>query len=152
MIRNFSLSLSRFVFLFLFSFTYYQFQFKWNILIYIIVNAGADPGGAHPAPPPPLKLENILFFGVKSWFFTRNTPKIFAPPSARCIFFKCAPPNLKSWIRPCMGTAKVIFVGEQWGATRSHVTGTDVTGNRVTGRFLNRLCIYNLACSGAVYD
>jgi hypothetical protein len=79
----------------------------------------------------PLKLEKIWFFGVKSWFFTRNTPKIFAPPSAigkNMIFwrkivifhtkypkkfrtslrsaqvFKCArhpPPNLKSWIRPC---------------------------------------------------
>ena len=49
----------------------------------------------------PLKLKNIWFFGVKSWFFTRNTPKIFAPPSARCNYFKCAPPpNLKSWIRP----------------------------------------------------
>ena len=30
----------------------------------------------------PLKLEKIWFFGVKSWFFTRNTPTIFAPPSA----------------------------------------------------------------------
>ena len=30
----------------------------------------------------PLKLEKIRFFGVKSWFFTRNTPQIFAPPSA----------------------------------------------------------------------
>ena len=49
-----------------------------------------------------------------------------------------------------MGTDKVIFVGEQWGATGSHVTGTDVTGSRVTGRFLNRL--YDLACSGAVYN
>ena len=37
------------------------------------------------------KLEKIWFFGVKSWFSTRNTPKIFAPPSARRIFFKCAP-------------------------------------------------------------
>ena len=37
------------------------------------------------------ELEKILFFGVKSWFFTRNTPKMFAPPSARRIFFKCAP-------------------------------------------------------------
>ena len=46
--------------------------------------------GAHP--PPPLKLEKIRFFGVKSWFFTRNTPTIFAPPSARCNFSKCAPP------------------------------------------------------------
>ena len=54
-----------------------------------------------------------------------------------------------------MGTDKVIFVGEQWGVTGSHVTGTDVTGShvtgsRMTGRFLNRL--YELACSGAVYN
>ena len=31
---------------------------------------------------PPLKLEKIWFFGVKSWFFTRNTANIFAPPFA----------------------------------------------------------------------
>ena len=61
---------------------------------------GADPGGAHEAPS--LKLEKIRFFGVKSWFFSRNTPKIFAPPFVRRNFFKCAPPNLKSWIRPCI--------------------------------------------------
>jgi hypothetical protein len=48
----------------------------------------------------PSQLEKIWFFGVKSWFFTRNIPKMFAPPSARRIFFKCATPNLKSWIRP----------------------------------------------------
>ena len=42
---------------------------------------GGFRGGAHPARAP-LKLENIWFFGVKSWFFTRNTAKIFAPPSA----------------------------------------------------------------------
>jgi hypothetical protein len=24
-------------------------------------------------------------------YFTRNTPKMFAPPSALCNFFKCAP-------------------------------------------------------------
>ena len=56
------------------------------------------------------------------------------------------------WVR-----TQIIFVGEQWGATGSHVSGTDVTGShvtgsRVTGRFLNRLYIYDLACSGAVYD
>jgi hypothetical protein len=55
------------------------------------------PKNFRPLPP---HLEKIRFFGVKSWFFTRNTPTIFAPPSARCNFFKCAPPNLKSWIRP----------------------------------------------------
>ena len=58
-------------------------------------------GGAHPACPPPLKLEKIRFFGIKSWFFTQHTPKMFVPPSAHRNFFKCTPsPNLKSWIRP----------------------------------------------------
>ena len=33
-----------------------------------------------------------------------------------------------------MSTDKVIFVGEQWGATGSHITGSDVTGSHVTGR------------------
>ena len=46
---------------------------------------GADPGGA------PLKLEKISFFGVKSWFFTRNTPTIFSSPSAGRNFLKWAP-------------------------------------------------------------
>ena len=50
-----------------------------------------------------------------------------------------------------MGTDKVIFMG----SNGSHVTGTDITGSHVigscvTGRFVNRL--YDLACSGAVYD
>jgi hypothetical protein len=40
---------------------------------------------------PPLKLEKIWFFGVKSWFFTRNTPTFFAPPSARCNFLSAPP-------------------------------------------------------------
>ena len=61
-------------------------------------------GGERTRCAPPLKLEKIWFFGVKSWFFTRNTPKIFAPPSVRCHFFKYTPPpNLKSWIRPWWG-------------------------------------------------
>jgi hypothetical protein len=33
-----------------------------------------------------------------------------------------------------MGTDKVIFVGERWGATGSRVTGRDVTGSHMTGR------------------
>ena len=53
---------------------------------------GSAPGAP---PPPPLKLEDI-------WFFTRNTPNIFAPPSARRNFLSAPPPpNLKSWILPC---------------------------------------------------
>ena len=39
-----------------------------------------------------LRLEKIWFFGLKSWFFTRNTSTIFAPPSARRNFFKFTPP------------------------------------------------------------
>ena len=55
-----------------------------------------------PGARPPLKLKKIWFFGVKSWFFTRNTPKIshFPPLGA---FFMCTPPNLKSWIHPWWG-------------------------------------------------
>jgi hypothetical protein len=36
---------------------------------------------------PPLKLEKIWFFGVKSWFFTRNTPKFSRLPPLGAIFF-----------------------------------------------------------------
>ena len=36
----------------------------------------------NPARAPPKIGKNVIFFGVKSWFFTRNTSKIFAPPSA----------------------------------------------------------------------
>jgi hypothetical protein len=36
-------------------------------------------------------LETISFFGVKSWFFTRNTPTIFSSPSAGRNFLKWAP-------------------------------------------------------------
>jgi hypothetical protein len=82
----------------------------WYFLV--ISLAGADPGGVHPARAPlPLKLEKIWFFGVKSWFFTRNTPTIFAPRSAWRNFFKCAPPNLKSGIRPWL--VKVKKLGNQ---------------------------------------
>jgi hypothetical protein len=41
---------------------------------------------------PSLKLEKIWFFGIKSRFFTRITPKRFASPSALRNFFKCALP------------------------------------------------------------
>ena len=75
-------------------FIYYFFKittkistsFRWSMLISFWIDVpGADPGDA------PLKLEKIWFFGVKSWFFTRNTQKIFAPLSAQHNFFKCAP-------------------------------------------------------------
>jgi hypothetical protein len=48
-------------------------------------------GGTRTTPPPPKIWKNMIFFGVKSWFFTRNTPNIIASPSARRDFFKCPP-------------------------------------------------------------
>jgi hypothetical protein len=45
--------------------------------------------GAHPAPPPPLlKLEKIRFFGVKSWIFTRYTPKFSRLPPLGAIILQ----------------------------------------------------------------
>ena len=72
-----------------------------------IFNADLPRGGFFTWNTPkfsrlPRQLEKIWFSGVKSWFFTRNTPNISAPPSARRNCFKCPPShNLKSWIRPC---------------------------------------------------
>ena len=49
--------------------------------------------GPHPAPaPPPLKLEKNMIFWRKIMIFHTRYPKCFAPPSAQCNFFKCAPP------------------------------------------------------------
>ena len=90
-------------------------------------DAGADPweGGAPDAPP--LKLGKIWFFSVKSWFFTRNTPKIFAPPSARRDFFKYAPISWKSWIRPWdVSTKGKITLSEIREPYRRHWTYTEL--------------------------
>ena len=51
---------------------------------------GGSRGRTRRAPPSPKSGKNMIFC-VKSWFFTRNTPKLFAPRSARRVFFKCAP-------------------------------------------------------------
>ena len=50
-------------------------------------------------------MEKIRFFGVKSWFFTRNTPKVFAPPSAWRIF---SSPDPKGHVRYCHHLASVV--------------------------------------------
>ena len=58
--------------------------------------------------------KKYYFFGVKSWFFTRNTHKISVPPFAWCNFFKCAPPNFKSWILPCIQICIYLQVGSDY--------------------------------------
>ena len=46
------------------------------------VDSGDDSGRGRTRRAPPKKWKKYDFFGVKSWFFTRNTPNIFAPSSA----------------------------------------------------------------------
>jgi hypothetical protein len=77
-------------------------SFRRSMLISFGIDVpGADPWGrAHPARVPTLTLEKLWFFGVKSWFFTRNTPTIFAPPCARHTFFKCASLTWNPWSAP----------------------------------------------------
>jgi hypothetical protein len=50
---------------------------RWYINVNKFLNWCAMGGsrGRRTGAPPPLNLEQIWFFGVKSWFFTRNTPK-----------------------------------------------------------------------------
>ena len=60
---------------------------NWLNLCEIQRGGGGTPGAHTPC--------------IKSWFFTWNTWKKFAPRSDRRDYFKCAPPpNFKSWIRP----------------------------------------------------
>ena len=107
-----------------------------DMILYVGQGRIQGGGGLRTRRAPPLKLEKIWFFGVKSWFFIRNTPKMFTPPSAigknmifwrkivifhtkypnifraslrSAQFFKCDPPNLKSWIRPCRRNINIFF-------------------------------------------
>ena len=47
----------------------------------------------------PPKIGKNMICWRKIVIFHTKYPKLFAPPSARRNFFKCAPPNLKSWMR-----------------------------------------------------
>ena len=79
----FSQNWSNFMFILVFCVVLCQLLFVFFSFGYSI--PGADPGGTPP------KIGKNMIFGVQSWFFTRNTPKMFAPSSARRNFFKCAP-------------------------------------------------------------
>ena len=60
---------------------------------------GGSRGGGVPGAP--LKLEKNMTFLIV--IFHTKYPKIYTPPYARHNFFKCDPPNFKSWIRPWFG-------------------------------------------------
>ena len=55
--------------------------------------------------------KNRIFWCKIVIFFTRNTPNIFALPSARRNYFYMHPLNLKSWIRPCICRAWMTYRG-----------------------------------------
>jgi hypothetical protein len=57
--------------------------------------------GAHPARAP-LKLGKIWFFWRKIVIFHTKYPKILRTSLRSALFFWVRPPNLKSWIRPCI--------------------------------------------------
>ena len=66
---------------------------------------GGSSGGAPGARPP--KIGKNMIFWRKIVIFHTKYPNNFALPSTRRNIFKCAPPNLKSWIRPCIRTSRV---------------------------------------------
>jgi hypothetical protein len=59
--------------------TWYNLLVAYRNMVVLVLTCskmglqGRIHGGARA---PPLKLEKIWFFGVKSWFFTRNSPKM----------------------------------------------------------------------------
>ena len=72
--------------------------FYLNLCLKVMLNSlscsftGADPGGSHPARPPPQKnWKKYDFFGVKLWFFTRNTPIFSCLPPLGAIFLSAPP-------------------------------------------------------------
>ena len=77
--------------------------FPWSLLWLLpsVHQSGADPGGRTRRAPPPLKLEKIWFFLRKIVIFHTKYPNNFRASLRSAQFSKCAPPNLKSWIRPC---------------------------------------------------
>ena len=62
-------------------------------------------GAGHPAPPPPPKIVKNMIFWRKIVIFHTKYPKNFRASLRSAQFFQVRPPpppNLKSWIRPCI--------------------------------------------------
>ena len=65
--------------------------------------------GVHPAPP--IKLEKILFFGVKSWFFTRKPQKFSRLPLLGANFLSAPPLTWNPGSAPDISNKLYIYVG-----------------------------------------
>ena len=111
-----------------------------------LLNQVRIQGGAPGALPP--KIGKDMISCVKWWFFTRNTPKIFAPPSARRNFLKYTPsPNLKSWIRPWLspfGIFKFFWIHVYYLETYFLMLGTFCIQNNTSSVHLLDTSFYML--------
>ena len=97
------------------------------------LDTGADlGGGAHPARPAPPKIGKKYDFWRKIVIFHTKYPKHFRASLRSRKFFKCAPPNMKSWIRPC-DIIKLV------SSTPSLTLKVDCTDKSKYGRITNAL-------------
>ena len=67
--------------------------------------SGVDPG-AHPPPP---KIGKNMIFLRKIVIFHMKYHKRFCASLCSAQFFKCALPNLISWIRPCFSFQNTVI-------------------------------------------
>jgi hypothetical protein len=88
----------------------------------------------------PPQLERIWFFGVKSCYFTRNTQNFSRHPPLVAIFLNAPPPpNLKSWIRPCVCILKPYILLILW--TKTCIYSLE---SKVSGYYNNNIVLNNV--------
>ena len=80
-----------------------------TITITVIYRGGSR--GRRTRRAPPLKLEKIWFFGVKSWFFTRKTPKFSRLPLLGANFLSAPPLTWNPGSAPDISNKLYIYVG-----------------------------------------
>ena len=93
---------------------------------------------------PPSAIGKNMIFWRKIVFFHTKHLKIFRASLRSSHFFKCAPPNLKSWIRPCI---KIVYAVSKynhificlrqtitWFISRVNISYQDVTFNKHTSK------------------
>ena len=84
--------------------TLQKIKLLWNLTFwgcFSLCDTKGGPGGGegrgHPARAPPIIEKNMIFLHKIVIFHTKY-PKYFHASLCSARFFKCAPPNLKSWI------------------------------------------------------